>query len=131
MKCAEREKLSGELDELEIAERVLAQFGGKAATTGKRRRVRPAKTTPSVAAEGRGRSERKAPGISISDASLKVVRAHSEGATPAGPRTLLPHEPQGPGRSPSRKDKDNCEQRGDRRQVPKHLHCLMLLSSVE
>ncbi len=29
MKCAEREKLSGELDELEIAERVLAQFGGR------------------------------------------------------------------------------------------------------
>ena len=40
---AEREKLSGELDELEIAERVLAQFGGKAVTTEKRRRVRPAK----------------------------------------------------------------------------------------
>ena len=72
---SEREKLSGELDELEIAERVLAQFGGKAATTEKRRRVRPAKTTPSAAAEGRGRSERKAPGISISDASLKAVRA--------------------------------------------------------
>ena len=80
---AEREKLSGELDELEITERVLAQFGGKAVTTEKRRRVRPAKTTPSAAAEGRGRSEQKAPGVSISDASLKAVRAHSEGATPA------------------------------------------------
>ena len=38
---AEREKLSGELDELEIAERVLARFGGKAVTTEKRRRARP------------------------------------------------------------------------------------------
>ena len=80
---AEREKLSGELDELEIAERVLARFGGKAVTTEKRRRVRPAKTTPSAAAEGRGRSERKTPGVSISDASLKAVQAHREGVTPA------------------------------------------------
>ena len=80
---AEREKLSGELDELEIAERVLARFGRKAVTTEKRRRVRPAKTTPRAAAEGRGRSDQKAPGLSISDASLKAVQAHSEGATPA------------------------------------------------
>ena len=78
---AEREKLSGALDELEIAERVLAQFGGKAVTTEKRRRVRPAKTPPSAPAEGR--SDQKTPGVSISDASLKAVRAHSEGATPA------------------------------------------------
>jgi hypothetical protein len=80
---AEREKLSGELDELEIAERVLARFGGKSVTTEKRRRARPAKTTPRAAAEDRGRSDRKPPGFSISDASLKAVRAHSEGATPA------------------------------------------------
>ena len=33
---AEREKLSGTLDELEIAERVLARFGRKAVTTEKR-----------------------------------------------------------------------------------------------
>ena len=72
---AERGKLSGELDELEIAERVLAQFGGKAVTTEKRRRVRPAKTPPSAAAEGRGRSDQKAPGVSISDASLKRTGA--------------------------------------------------------
>src|ERR1700730_5517094 len=35
---AEREKLSGQLDELEIAERVLARFGGRAVTTEKRQR---------------------------------------------------------------------------------------------
>jgi hypothetical protein len=38
---AERERLSGRLDELEIAERVPARFGGKAVTTEKRRRARP------------------------------------------------------------------------------------------
>ena len=80
---AEREKLSGELDELEITERVLGQFGGKAVTTEKRSRARPAKTTPGAAAEGRGRSDQKAPGVSISDATLKAVQAHSEGATPS------------------------------------------------
>ena len=80
---AERKKLSGELDELEIAERVLARFGGKAVTSEKRRRARPAKTTPGAAAEGQGPSDQKAPGVSISDATLKAVKAHSEGATPA------------------------------------------------
>ena len=80
---AEREKLNGQINELEIAERVLARFGGKAVTTEKRSRARPAKTTPGAAAEGRGRSERKTPGVSISDASLKAVQAHREGVTPA------------------------------------------------
>ena len=39
---AEREKLSAQLNELEIAERVVKRFGGKAGTTGKRGRARPA-----------------------------------------------------------------------------------------
>ena len=80
---AEREKLSGELDELEIAGRVLARFGGKAVTTAKRKRARPSKMTPGAAVEGRGRGDQKAPGVSISDASLRAVQAHSKGATPA------------------------------------------------
>ena len=80
---AEREKLSGQLVELEIAERVLARFGGKAVTTEKRRRARPARTTPAAAGERGGRSSQKAPGVSISEASLKAVQAHREGATPA------------------------------------------------
>ena len=80
---AEREKLSGQLEELEIAERVLARFGGKGVTTERRRRTRPAKTTPAAAGERRGRSNQKVPGVSISDASLKAVGAHREGATPA------------------------------------------------
>src|SRR5690348_14725289 len=36
---AERERLSGQLDELEIAERVLARFGVRAVTTEKRQRA--------------------------------------------------------------------------------------------
>jgi hypothetical protein len=80
---AEREKLSGQLNELEIAERVLARFAGKAVTTEKRRRERPAITTPAAAGERGGRSSQKAPGASISDASLKAVQAHSRGVTPA------------------------------------------------
>ena len=80
---AEREKLSGQLEALEIAERVLARFGGKGVTTERRRRTRPAKTTPAAAGERRGRSSQKASGVSISEASLKAVQAHSEGATPA------------------------------------------------
>ena len=80
---AEREKLSGQLEELEIAGRVLARFGGKAVTTERRRRARSAKTTPVAAGERRNRRSQKAPGVSISEASLKAVQAHSEGATPA------------------------------------------------
>ena len=56
---AEREKLSGELDELEIAERVLARFGRKAATTEKQRRTRAAKTPPRAAAGVEAEATRK------------------------------------------------------------------------
>ena len=56
---AEREKLSGELDELEIAERVLARFGGKAVTTKKRSRARPAKTTPGLPRRAEADATRK------------------------------------------------------------------------
>ena len=76
---AEREKLDTQLDELEIAERVLARFGGKAGTTEKRRRAPPAKSTPAAGAERKGRG--KALGMSLSDATLKAVQAHGDGAT--------------------------------------------------
>jgi hypothetical protein len=80
---AERKKLSGQLDELEIAQRVLARYGGKAVTTEKRQRARPARTTPAPAGKRGSRSSKKAPGVSISEASLKAVQAHGEGAIPA------------------------------------------------
>ena len=45
---AERAKLANELNELEIAERVLTQFGKPAGTIERRRRVRPARTAPAA-----------------------------------------------------------------------------------
>jgi hypothetical protein len=102
---AEREKLSGQLNELEIAERVLARFAGKAVTTEKRRRERPAITTPAAAGERGGRSSQKAPGVSISDASLKAVQAHSRGRHPRQtPQLSLPGiRDDGPAESPWRR----------------------------
>ena len=64
-----------------MAERVLARFEGKAVATGKRPRARPAKTAP-VAGEKRiARGNQQGPGVSLSDATLKAVQAHGEGAT--------------------------------------------------
>ena len=47
---AERAKLGAQLNELEVAERVLTRFGGKTQTTERRRRGRPARTAPPPAA---------------------------------------------------------------------------------
>jgi hypothetical protein len=78
---AEREKLSTQLTELEIAERVLARFDRKAATSGKLKRTRPANTAPAVGRKRRAQGKRQMPAISLSDATLKAVQAHDEGAT--------------------------------------------------
>jgi len=77
----EREKLSAQLNELEMAERVLARFEGKAVTTGKRARARPAKTGPAASEKRRARGNQQTPGVSLSDATLKAVQAQDEGAT--------------------------------------------------
>ena len=77
---AERTRLGDQLNELEIAERVLIRFGGKADTTGGRRRGRPARTAP-AGVERRARGVQKAPSLTIRDACLKAVQAHGEGAT--------------------------------------------------
>ena len=69
---AEREKLSTQLNELEMAERVLARFEGKAVTTGKRARARPAKTAPVAGEKRRVRGKQQTPGVSLSDATLKA-----------------------------------------------------------
>src|SRR6266481_5375733 len=78
---AERTRLGDQLNELEIAERVLIRFGGKADTTGGRRRGRPARTAPAAGGERRARGVQKAPSLTIRDASLKAVQAHGKGAT--------------------------------------------------
>ena len=77
----ERTKLGDQLNELEIAERILTRFGGKAETTERRRRGRPARTAPAAAGERGARGGRQAPTVSMSDGILKAVQAHGDGAT--------------------------------------------------
>lgn len=79
---AERTKLADQLNELEIAERVLTRFGGKPEGTERRRRGRPAGSGP-AAARGvrRARGAQQESGVSLSDATLQAVQAHGEGAT--------------------------------------------------
>jgi len=65
----------------EIAERVLARFGGKAGTTEKRRRAPRAKSTPAAGEERKARGNQQALGMSLSDATFKAVQAHGDGVT--------------------------------------------------
>jgi hypothetical protein len=78
---AERAKLSDQLYELEIAERVLARLGRKAVATGERRKARPATTALAAGEERKARGSQQVPGVSLSDATLKAVQAHGEGPT--------------------------------------------------
>jgi hypothetical protein len=78
---AERTKLADQLNELEVAERVLTRFGGTAGTTERRRRGRPARTAPAVSGPRRARGGKAAPSVSLSDATLQAVKAHPHGAT--------------------------------------------------
>jgi hypothetical protein len=101
---AERAKLADQLNELEIAERVLSRFGKVGATTAPVRRGRPAKTAatlPNAAAAlgararagaRRTRSAPPASGLSLSDAALKAIEAHGEGATAAEVLNYLSRE---------------------------------------
>ena len=77
---AERTRLSGELNELEIAERALRRFEGKAAAPERLRRGRAARPA-STAGEKRGGRGQQAPTLSLRDASLKAVQAHPNGAS--------------------------------------------------
>ena len=78
---AERTKLGDQLNELEIAERVLTRFGGKADTTEGRRRGRPARTAPAAGKRRSARGRQQAPTVSMSEAILKAIQTHGEGAT--------------------------------------------------
>ena len=78
---AEREKLNAQLNELEIAERVLSRFGKKAVRTEKQEKVRPEKTAPAVGRKRKARGNQPMAGVSLSDATLKAVQSHDEGAT--------------------------------------------------
>jgi hypothetical protein len=60
---AEREKLGAQLNELEVAERVLTRFGGRVQTTERRRRGRPRerRRRQLLHAAGHGRRNRHSP----------------------------------------------------------------------
>ena len=89
---AERARLGAQLNELEVAERVLTRFG-KVDTTERRRRGRPARTAPPpAAARARGRAAQPAQAVSLSDATLRAVQAHGEGATPSEVLSYLARE---------------------------------------
>ena len=77
----ERTKLGNQLNELEIAERILTRFGGKAEATETRRRGRPARTARAASGERNARGRQQAPTVSMSDGILKAVQAHGDGAT--------------------------------------------------
>jgi hypothetical protein len=78
---AERVKLSDQLNELAIAERVLTRFGGRRDTAGRERRRRPARTAPAAGGQRRARGGPQAPSVSLSDATLRAVQAYPDGAT--------------------------------------------------
>jgi hypothetical protein len=88
---AERAKLANELNELEIAERVLTRFGNTPGTIERRRRERPARTAP-VAQAPRARRRRQAPTVALRDAVLRAVEAHRGGATANDVLTYLSRE---------------------------------------
>jgi hypothetical protein len=89
---ADREKLSAQLNELEVAERVLTRFG-KVMTTERRGRGRPARTAAAPApARGRARAAESGQNVSLSDATLRAVQAHGRGASPSEVLSYLARE---------------------------------------
>src|SRR5215470_3034810 len=83
---AERTKLSSQLDELQIAERALQRFRGKAAGTEKRQRGRPASTASKVMEKRKPRNGQHVSSASqqvpsLRDAALKAVQAHAKGVS--------------------------------------------------
>ncbi len=90
---ADRAKLAQQLEELEIAERVMSRFG-MAPPAERRRRGRPARIAPAAGAgERRQRVIAKPTNVvSLSDATIKAVGAHDEGATAAEIMTYLSRE---------------------------------------
>ena len=89
---AERAKLGSQLSELEVAERVLTRFG-RGDTAERRRRGRPARTAPApAAARSRGRAAHPAQAVSLSDATLRAVQSHGDGATASEVLSYLARE---------------------------------------
>lgn len=78
---ADRTKLSEQLHELEIAERALKRFGGKAVATAKRGRGRIERTVSTPGEKRQVRAGQQARGVPLGDATLKAVQAHAKGAS--------------------------------------------------
>jgi hypothetical protein len=78
---AERTKLSGQLGELEIAERALSRFGGKVVAAEKAKKGRVAKTAAAAVASPKAKASQQARSASLGDAALKAVKAHAKGAS--------------------------------------------------
>ena len=77
----ERTKLGNQLNELEIAKRILTRFGGTAEATEKRSRERKERAAPAAGGRRRARGGQQAPTLSMSDGILKAVQAHGDGIT--------------------------------------------------
>jgi hypothetical protein len=78
---AERTKLSGQLDELEVTERALKRFGGNGAAAEKPRKGPVAKAATAAGAKPTAGGGQQAKGASLGDATLKAVKAHAKGAS--------------------------------------------------
>ncbi len=95
---AERAKLADQLNELEIAERVLSRFGKSAASAAPARRGRPrvaasANAGPAAStARRKPRSTQPESGLSMSDAAIKAIEANGGGATAVEVLNYLAHE---------------------------------------
>ena len=88
---AEWAKLSGELRELDIAERALKRFGRRPDVAGKQPKERSTSPAPAVNEKRRVRGH-QTDGLSVSDASLKAVRAHRKGASADDVLDYLTHK---------------------------------------
>jgi hypothetical protein len=90
---ADRTKLAQQVEELEIAERVLSRFGGAQPAAQRRGRGRPTRPAPAPAPQQRtAPSTKPENALSLSDATLKAVGAHGGGATAAEVMNYLSHE---------------------------------------
>jgi len=88
---ADRAKVAQQLEELEIAERVLSRFG-MAQPADRRRRGRPVAIEPAPAEPPSRAAAKPASTLSLSDATIKAVEAHGGGATAAEVMNYLTRE---------------------------------------
>jgi hypothetical protein len=88
---SDRAKLAEQLNELEIAERVLSRFG-KGETGASRRRGRPAKAAPPASPGARQRPAQPPQALSLSEAALQAVQRHPEGLSAGDVLNFLSRE---------------------------------------